>query len=200
MKSSLTRRDRVIMMIGSLILLAYMVSASVGIEALNPEGGVQKTLRGITEVLGLIVKNFTFPVVTFIILVYALKLSRKSRENKWGFYIGLTLCIWAISMHRLGLIPASITPSAVLGWQILIYSIISALGGFIFLYLLDVVADKPISGLLVALMTGTSLTSFYFYYFYESFQSYLLPIAPAVFFGGGFYEMIRKKEVEVQVK
>lgn len=196
MKSSLTNRDRIIMMVGGSILLGYMSMISTGIDPIKPDGEVQRVFERVVDILGYIVKNFTFPVISFIILWYAWELSRKNRINKWGFYVGLGLCIWAITMHRIGLIPTSIASSTVYSLKILIYSIISVLIGFSFLYLLNVVADRPVSGLLVALMTGTSLTCFYFYYFSESLQLYLLPIAPAVFVGGGFYEMISKKEDE----
>jgi len=192
MASSLTKKDRVIMTIGSIILLGYMVMLSLGEEAAEPEGKVKGFFTEVLGVLGFIVQNFTFPVITSIILGYAVLLSRKSRENKWGFLGGLALCAVAIWMHRVGLIPACTTPSDVLWWEVLIYLIVSALSGFVFLYLLDVVANRPISGLLVSLMTVASLVSFYFYYFYEFLQFYLFPIALAIFFGGCFYKMTRK--------
>lgn len=199
MKSSLTKKGIIafIWTIGMVALIGYTMYLQMSTPLLELDINVQKIFIMIVEVIGLVARHFTFPVIVFIIILYALRLVRESRENKIGFYIGLAITVWVISMHTIGVFPAYTTSSLDISlFLILIYSFISILVGFGFLFILKAVAGTPVSGLMVALMVGAILSSFYLYYSSQSIQIHLLAIAPSLFIGGGIFEIMFKEKKE----
>lgn len=180
------------------LLISYTAYQSSMIIESDMDLKIREIFSGVAEAFGFIARHFTIFVITFIIMGYAISLMRKSRANTIGFFAGLGMTLWIIGMNTIGVIPEySLTPSEVsFGW-ILLYSILSVAVGFGFLYIMESLAGERISGVIVAFMVAAALSSFYLYYSSSSgpFQIYLLAIAPAVFVGGCFFEiLIRNKE------
>lgn len=196
--SSLTKNNGVIAIVSGFVLLGYMIIAAVDTSSVRSRENMEAIFlifKYFSDLMGGLVKYFSFPISIALILFYAFKLSVRNEKNRWGFYLGIGLFVWAVIVTPANNAQA-LPMEPVSGFMILIYSIISAAISFGFLYFLNNKADSPISGLLIAMMTGSSLICFYFFYRPTSIQPYLLPIAPSVLIGGGLYQVIYKKMEE----
>lgn len=205
--SSLTKKDLYGMLVSSIVLSIYMWSAAtVGI---NQETALEKTvfevISSVAEIMKMLVKNFAFPISVLTIFIYALSMARKSKTNK-PVVVGKArqlAVIGGIGIFVAGVIitlPEEPTSSYadLLYWEKAVYFFISAFAGSVFLYLLYKFTGV-FSSLLISLMTGGSLLSFYFYYLHPFVQPYLLLIAPGVFVGGVFYGIVEAEREEIKI-
>jgi hypothetical protein len=173
------------------------------LQAIQPESStsewslvVQKVFSVIVSIIAFIVEYFTLPVISLVILIAAIVISRRGRESKWGFYMGLGLSAWIIGTHYKGYFP-NYSLFEVSFPMILVCSIVSFVLGFGFLWMMGKVANKPVFGLFVFLMTVMSICSFYGYYSSKPLQPYLFTMTPAIFVGGCFYEILFGKKDKV---
>jgi len=138
------------------------------------------------------------PVIVIAILRYAWELSKESRPNKMGFYLGVIFWIWMIGLHVAGIIPIRMEMALkpTFGIVLIGYTLPSMVVGGCILFLMDNVSSKAVGSLIVGIITAASLTCLYLYFFYESVRQPLFAIAPGVLMGSFLYQGVLGKKKE----